>query len=155
MSPWRKDVLIAPTVASSARPAAAFEMSAWRAMASIISDLFTEHPFYSNLPAMRRREAAASDVGSAHERRRARCCDFIALAFSRCQGLRDARASSSAARHKQKTAGTVAPAVDDCAKMGQCLITALLSSSAAAAGGTEGAGLSVSSTIGAGCRLSV
>src|SRR5437667_8972729 len=44
MSPFLSDVLIAFTAASSARPAAAFEMSACRAIASIISDLFTRTP---------------------------------------------------------------------------------------------------------------
>jgi hypothetical protein len=34
------------TIASSARPAAAFEMSACRAIASISSDLFTNVPFH-------------------------------------------------------------------------------------------------------------
>ena len=72
MSPLRSDVLIAPTVASSARPAAAFEMSACRAIASIISDLFTKHPFRNlacDAAAVRRaaignRERAAIDARS-------------------------------------------------------------------------------------------
>src|SRR5947207_10419101 len=44
MSPFLSDALIAFTAASSARPAAAFEISACRAIASIISDLFTNAP---------------------------------------------------------------------------------------------------------------
>src|SRR5258707_821140 len=47
MSPFFNETRMAPTVASSARPAAALEMSACLAMASINSDLFTKRPLGS------------------------------------------------------------------------------------------------------------
>src|SRR6187401_3357384 len=49
MSPFLSDPLIVLTVASSARPAAAFEISACRAIASIKSSLFTAGPPISGL----------------------------------------------------------------------------------------------------------
>src|SRR4051812_40189933 len=55
MSPFLSDDLMAFTAASSARPAAAFEISAWLAMASIISDLFTNTPERQNQNATRNR----------------------------------------------------------------------------------------------------
>src|SRR5512135_3364267 len=48
MSPFFNAFLTASTVASSARPAAALEMSAESAMASINSDLFTCCPLHSS-----------------------------------------------------------------------------------------------------------
>jgi hypothetical protein len=48
------------TIASSARPAAAFEMSACRAIASISSDLFTNVPFHCR--AKRRGAASRPDA---------------------------------------------------------------------------------------------
>src|SRR5207237_2769456 len=47
MSSFFNELVMEFTVASSARPAAAFEMSACLAMASISSDLFTNVPFRS------------------------------------------------------------------------------------------------------------
>src|SRR5689334_7346271 len=89
MSPLRSDVLIAPTVASSARPAAAFEMSAWRAMASIISDLFTKTSFLFELATMQRLKSAGIGMERAHVVGARMCSDYIALAFCACQGSRD------------------------------------------------------------------
>ena len=105
---------------------------------------------YGSSGIMRRRE----DRGIANRKRERTSTrevyHFIALGFSRCQGLRDVRASSSAARHKQKRRARLHPPSIVAWKTRQCLITALLSSSAPAAGGTEAAVLSVSSTIGVG-----
>ncbi len=48
LPPFFKVVFTPPMTASSARVAAALEMSAWRAMCSINSDLFTKEPPLGN-----------------------------------------------------------------------------------------------------------
>ena len=48
LPPFFKVVFTPPMTASSARVAAALEMSAWRAMCSINSDLFTKEPPLEN-----------------------------------------------------------------------------------------------------------
>jgi len=60
---------MALTVASSARPAAAFEMSACLAIASINSDLFTASPFPSNVKRNPLRASRARFVLRARTRR--------------------------------------------------------------------------------------
>src|SRR6266496_4608363 len=76
MSPFLSDPLIELTVASNARPAAAFEMSACLAIASISSDLFTGSPCRIDIP------TNASERKS--DRRKLRTC-FIAIAKTSCQ----------------------------------------------------------------------
>src|SRR5205823_3771147 len=112
MSPFFSDPLIEFTVASSARPAAALEMSACFAIASINSDLFTNVPFRSLMEFFW--EGAAGD-----ELRRT----FIAIVNSSCQ------APDRVAGDRIDAATPHDPGcVDHHVRVAQCLITAAGSS---------------------------